>query len=145
MESKQFILDRFAALKSVCDRYNNVTCLAVSKRQDNEKVKWLYEVGHRDFAESYFQEWEEKQQLLPEDIRWHFVGQIQSRKVKLLCEHGIQSIHSLGSASSLSKWMSVLDKPEGPNFLQLNLEGEEQKGGLSLEELDQFKQLGVIE
>lgn len=145
MDSKQEILERYQQIRSICDTYPNACCVAVSKRQRDEKIQWLYEAGHRDFGESYFQEWETKQKNLPSDIRWHFVGQIQSRKVKPLCEQGIYSIHSLGSESSLKKWMPVSPKPKGPNFLQLNLEGEEQKGGLSEDRLGALKQQGVLE
>ena len=145
MDSKQEVLERYQTIKTTCDSYKDTCCIAVSKRQENEKINWLYEAGHRDFGESYFQEWEVKKQELPDDIKWHFVGQIQSRKVKPLCELGIQSIHSIGSSSSIKKWMSLEHKPGGPNFLQLNLEAEEQKGGVSKDELDLLEQEGVLE
>jgi pyridoxal phosphate enzyme (YggS family) len=145
MDSKQEVLERYHQIKSVCNTFAGSCCIAVSKRQQDEKINWIYEAGHRDFGESYFQEWEAKKQRLPNEIRWHFVGQIQSRKVKPLCEQGIFSIHSLGSDSSLKKWLAVEEKPNGPNFLQLNLEKEEQKGGMPIESLKQLEQEGVFE
>lgn len=145
MDSKQEVLDRYQQIQSVCKTYPNSCCIAVSKRQDDEKIQWLFEAGHRDFGESYFQEWESKKIRLPKEINWHFVGQIQSRKVKPLCEHGIASIHSLGSESSLKKWMALEKRPQGPNFLQLNLEAEKQKGGLPEEDLKRLEQEGVLE
>ena len=56
--------------------------IAVSKGQDLEKIKQLYDIGHRDFGENFLQELKEKKAILPSDIRWHFLGNIQSNKVK---------------------------------------------------------------
>jgi len=133
MDFKEQLLQRYFEIKTYCSTFSGVNCIAVSKHQSNQKIDWLYEAGHRDFGESYLQEWEQKKDLLSKDIRWHFIGQVQSRKIKPLCEKGIYAIHSIGSESSLEKWFKVESKPAGPCFLQINLEGEEQKGGVDIE------------
>lgn len=58
------------------------TLVAVSKLKPAEDILQLYHLGHRDFGENYVQETTEKHQILPKDIRWHFIGHLQSNKVK---------------------------------------------------------------
>jgi len=63
---------------------NNVTLVAVSKTKPIEDIKKLYDLGQRDFGENYVQELVEKAAQLPQDIRWHFNGHLQTNKVKLM-------------------------------------------------------------
>ena len=58
--------------------------VAVSKTKPIEAINELYESGQRDFGENYVQELVDKQQNLPKDIRWHFIGHLQSNKVKYI-------------------------------------------------------------
>ena len=60
----------------------NVTLVAVSKTKSAEEILELYHLGQRDFGENYVQELVEKYEQLPKDIRWHFIGHLQSNKVK---------------------------------------------------------------
>jgi len=74
----------------------NIVLVAVSKTKPVEAIKELYELGQRDFGENYVQELVDKQKQLPKDIRWHFIGHLQSNKVKYLAPfvdliHGIDS------------------------------------------------------
>ena len=62
----------------------NVTLVAVSKTKPVEDILELYHLGQRDFGENYVQELVEKYEQLPKDIRWHFIGHLQSNKVKLI-------------------------------------------------------------
>ena len=64
-------------------RLSNITLVAVSKTKPIEDILELYDLGHRDFGENYVQELVEKAERLPKDIRWHFIGHLQSNKVKL--------------------------------------------------------------
>jgi pyridoxal phosphate enzyme (YggS family) len=73
-----------------------VTLVAVSKTKPVEDIQALYDLGQRDFGENYVQELGEKQLLLPNDIRWHFIGHLQSNKVKYIAPfvhliHGVDS------------------------------------------------------
>src|SRR5450631_3338951 len=78
-------------------RPSGVQLLAVSKTKPPEQIKALYDLGQRDFGENYVQELLEKQSLLPNDIRWHFIGHLQTNKVKFLAPfvHMIHSVDSL--------------------------------------------------
>jgi uncharacterized pyridoxal phosphate-containing UPF0001 family protein len=63
-------------------RLSNITLVAVSKTKPVEDILELYNLGHRDFGENYVQELAEKAEKLPNDIRWHFIGHLQSNKVR---------------------------------------------------------------
>jgi len=73
-----------------------ITLVAVSKTKPAEDIQQLYALGQRDFGENYVQELAEKQLVLPNDIRWHFIGHLQSNKVKYIAPfvhliHGVDS------------------------------------------------------
>jgi uncharacterized pyridoxal phosphate-containing UPF0001 family protein len=61
-----------------------VTLVAVSKTKPAADILELYQLGQKDFGENYVQEIVEKQQQLPSDIRWHFIGHLQTNKVKYI-------------------------------------------------------------
>lgn len=60
------------------------TLVAVSKYKPAEDVRACYDAGHRDFGENYAQQLVEKAAVLPRDVRWHFIGTVQSNKAKVL-------------------------------------------------------------
>jgi uncharacterized pyridoxal phosphate-containing UPF0001 family protein len=73
-----------------------VTLVAVSKTKPNEDIQSLYDLGQRDFGENYVQELTDKYAALPKEIRWHFIGHLQSNKVKYIAPfvhliHGVDS------------------------------------------------------
>jgi uncharacterized pyridoxal phosphate-containing UPF0001 family protein len=77
-----------------------VTLVAVSKTKPNELILEAYESGQRDFGENYVQELVEKQKELPADIHWHFIGHLQTNKVKQIIPfahliHGVDSVKLL--------------------------------------------------
>jgi len=116
---------------------SGIALLTVSKTKSIEVIKWLYDLGQRDFGENYVQELVEKHALLPKDIRWHFIGHLQTNKVKFLAPfiYMIQSVDSL-------KLLLEIDKHATKNqravrcLLQIFIALEETKFGLSEEELD---------
>ena len=78
----------------------HVTLVAVSKMKPVGDIFDMYELGHRDFGENYVQELIDKQEKLPGDIRWHFIGHLQSNKVKYIAAfvhliHGVDSFKLL--------------------------------------------------
>ena len=78
----------------------NVTLVAVSKTKPPEAIKELYDLGQREFGENYVQEMVDKQAQLPSDIRWHFIGHLQTNKVKYIAAfvhliHGVDSLKLL--------------------------------------------------
>jgi len=110
--------------------------VAVSKTKPTQAVRELYEAGHRDFGENYVQELTEKQQQLPADIHWHFIGHLQSNKVKYIAPfvyliHGVDSFSLLREINrQAAKNDRVIDV-----LLQVYIAKEETKFGLNAEEL----------
>jgi pyridoxal phosphate enzyme (YggS family) len=114
-----------------------IQLLAVSKTKSAEEIQALYDLGQRDFGENYVQELLEKQAQLPKDIRWHFIGHLQTNKVKFL----VPFIYMIQSVDSL-KLLLEIDKHASRNqrivrcLLQIFIAREESKFGLDETELD---------
>ena len=108
--------------------------IAVSKGQDLEKIMRLYDKGQRDFGENFLQELKEKKDLLPSDIRWHFLGNIQSNKIKdiVMCS---DLIHSIGRNKILDKILKLESNKKIKILLQLKLGEEETKSGFREKEI----------
>jgi uncharacterized pyridoxal phosphate-containing UPF0001 family protein len=117
----------------------NVTLVAVSKTKSAEEILELYDLGQRDFGENYVQELLEKYPRLPKDIRWHFIGHLQSNKVKLIAPF-ISLIHSVESL----KLLKEINKQAKANnrkidcLLQVYIAKEETKFGLDAEEVKEI-------
>ena len=87
---------------TACNRNRKeVTLIAVSKTKPVEMLKEAYETGCRDFGENKVQELVEKYEVLPKDIEWHFIGHLQTNKVKYIVPF-ITLIHSVDSEKLLS-------------------------------------------
>jgi len=114
-----------------------VSLVAVSKNKSVEDIKQLYDLGQRDFGENYVQELIEKEKLLPKDIRWHFIGHLQSNKVKLIAPF-VHLIHSVDS----EKLLKEINKEAKKNnriidcLLEVYIAKEETKFGLNAEEVE---------
>jgi pyridoxal phosphate enzyme (YggS family) len=109
----------------------SVTVVAVSKTKSPEEVMDVYEQGHRDFGENRAAELAEKAGRLPTDIRWHFVGALQSNKVRLV--RGVTHLlHSVDRESLGGAWVKGPGLPP-PVLVQVDLAGEEQKSGTTPE------------
>ena len=117
----------------------NVKLVAVSKTKPVPDIFELYNLGHRDFGENYVQELAEKHLLLPHDIRWHFIGHLQTNKVKYIAPF-VHLIHGVDSF----KLLVELNKQGLKNhriiecLLQIHIAQEETKFGLSEAELDEL-------
>jgi uncharacterized pyridoxal phosphate-containing UPF0001 family protein len=81
---------------------NKATLVAVSKTKPVEDIVELYNLGQRDFGENYVQELVGKYEQLPKDIRWHFIGHLQSNKVKYIAPF-VHLIHGVDSLSLLKE------------------------------------------
>jgi len=112
--------------------------VAVSKTKPVEDILALYDEGQRDFGENYVQELVEKQAQLPADIRWHFIGHLQSNKVKNIISfvhliHGVDSLRLLKEINrQAAKAGRIVDV-----LLQVHIAEEETKFGLDAAELDE--------
>jgi uncharacterized pyridoxal phosphate-containing UPF0001 family protein len=109
-----------------------VLLVAVSKKRTVEEIKALYDLGHRDFGENYPQELRDKQPQLPEDIRWHFIGHLQSNKVKYLAPfvHLVHGADSRALLDELDKRAAQLGAPSTCSC-KSTLPREETKHGFS--------------
>jgi PLP dependent protein len=130
--SYQEVMERVAAAARRADRQvGDVTVVAVSKTMTPEDIMGVYEQGHRDFGENRAGELAEKAPLLPEDIRWHFVGALQSNKTRLV--RGIvQLLHSMDRPSLGKAWMKGHGLPP-PVLAQVNVGDESQKSGVAVD------------
>ncbi|MCK5134838.1 MAG: YggS family pyridoxal phosphate-dependent enzyme [Bacteroidales bacterium] len=114
----------------------HVTLVAVTKTKPEEMILEAYHSGHRDFGENKVQDLVSKQENLPDDIRWHMIGHLQSNKVKYLASF----VHLIHGVDSL-KLLNVINKEAQKHdriidcLLQVHIALEETKFGLSGEEL----------
>ena len=115
----------------------NQKLIAVSKGQDLRKIRQLYDVGQRDFGENFLQELKEKKDMLPDDIRWHFLGNIQSNKIKDIVKYS-DLIHSIGRSKILDKIAKLESYKKIQVLLQLKLGEEETKSGFNETEIFQI-------
>jgi len=81
---------------------NNVQLIAVSKTKPNEDIQALYDLGQRAFGENYVQELVDKEASLPKDIQWHFIGHLQSNKVKYIAPF-VHLIHGVDTEKLLQE------------------------------------------
>lgn len=115
----------------------HVRLIAVSKTKPVEAIQSLYDAGQRAFGENRAQELIEKQPLLPQDIEWHFIGHLQTNKVKYIVPFVsmIQSVDSLKLLSEISreaqKCGRIIDC-----LLEMYIATEESKFGLDLHECE---------
>ena len=122
-----------AALKE-----KQVTLVAVSKTKPVEDILELYQLEQRDFAENYVQELIDKQAVLPGDIQWHFIGHLQSNKVKYIAPF----IHLIHAVDSL-KLLNEINKQAAKNsriihcLLQVHIAQEDSKFGMDETELEE--------
>lgn len=126
----------YEAIKAQCARHN-AQLVAVSKLKPVSTIKELFDAGHRDFGENYVQELMEKQPQLPEDVRWHFIGHLQSNKVKYIAGF-VHLIHGVDS-QKLLKEISKQALRAGRTIdclLQVYIASEETKFGLDEAELE---------
>ncbi|MDR0845467.1 MAG: YggS family pyridoxal phosphate-dependent enzyme [Tannerella sp.] len=112
-----------------------VTLVAVSKFHPAEAIQEAYAVGQRIFGESKVQELMTKQPLLPQDIEWHFIGTLQTNKVKYIAPfiHTIQSLDSLKLLEEVDKQAAKANRCIRV-FLEVHIAGEDTKHGFSIGE-----------
>jgi pyridoxal phosphate enzyme (YggS family) len=117
----------------------NAKLVAVSKIKPPSDIQALYDAGQRIFGENYVQELQEKQALLPADIQWHFIGHLQSNKVKYIAAF-VTMIHAVDSLKLLEEISKQAAKHQRTVhcLLQVHIAVEETKFGLSEEELLQL-------
>ena len=113
----------------------HVQVLAAVKYVPLEELHALAEAGIELVGENRAQDLEAKAEAHPE-FRWHFIGQLQSRKVKLILPH-VELIHSVASDSALSQ-LEKHGTPDTKILVEVNIAGEEDKAGIAPAELGDF-------
>lgn len=144
--SYETVVERVEKAASGCARSpDEITLVAVSKERSVTEIRALYDRGHRDFGENRAQELAGKVGELPSDIRWHFVGPLQSNKVRLI-RGSVVLLHSMDRPSLATAWMKGRGYPP-PALLQVNIGREPQKHGVDPDDASQawreFRRLGV--
>ncbi len=112
-----------------------VRLVAVSKFKPAEDISALYQHGQRVFGENHAQEMKAKHEILPQDIEWHFIGHLQTNKVKYIAPY-VSLIHSIDSLDLLKEVNkhAVKNNRVIPCLLQFHIADEETKFGFTFEE-----------
>lgn len=121
----------------IAELAGKATLVAVSKTKPAADIQELYNLGQRDFGENYVQELVDKQAELPADIRWHFIGHLQSNKVKYIAPF-VHLIHGIDSARLLQEVnkQAVRNNRIINVLLQVHIAREETKFGMDEQELE---------
>ncbi|MDR0968926.1 MAG: YggS family pyridoxal phosphate-dependent enzyme [Lentimicrobiaceae bacterium] len=133
------IHERLANLKKTLPP--QVKLIAVSKTKPATLIQEAYDAGQRVFGENKAQEMQQKHALLPHDIEWHFIGHLQTNKVKYIAPF----VHLIHSVDSL-KLLNEINREAQKNnrmidcLLQFHIATEETKFGLDMEEVKQLLQ-----
>ncbi|MCD7924288.1 MAG: YggS family pyridoxal phosphate-dependent enzyme [Bacteroides sp.] len=120
-----------------------VRLVAVSKFHPNEALEAAYAAGQRIFGESHVQEMTQKYETLPKDIEWHFIGHLQTNKVKYMAPY-VSMIHAIDSY----KLLAEVDKQAAkvnriiPCLLQIHVAQEETKFGFTFDECRELLEAG---
>ena len=125
---------------------SGATLIAVSKTKPSEDIQELYALGQKDFGENYVQELVKKQAELPTDIRWHFIGHLQTNKVKMIAPfvHLIHGVDSIKLLEAIDKEGRKINKKINC-LLQVHVATEETKFGLDLAEARQVAAMYFLE
>lgn len=122
----------------------NVRLVAVSKYHPVEALQEAYEAGQRIFGESKVQEMTQKYEVLPKDIEWHFIGHLQTNKIKYIAPF-VSLIHGVDSYKLLAEINKQAIKAGRviPCLLQIHIAKEETKFGFSLDECTEMLEEGT--
>ena len=125
--------DRIKAVRATLPQ--GVTLIAVSKYHPTEAIEAAYAAGQRDFGESKAQDLTAKYEALPKDIKWHFIGHLQTNKVKYIAPfvHLIHSIDSYKLLCEVNKQGAKAGR-KVPCLLQIHIAQEETKFGYTPQE-----------
>lgn len=116
-----------------------VDLCAVSKYHPAEMIQEAYDCGQRIFGESHVQELMKKYEILPKDIKWHFIGHLQTNKVKYIAPF-VSLIHSVDTPKLLAEInrQGIKCGRRIPCLLQLHVAQEETKFGFTVDELKDY-------
>ena len=118
---------------------SNVLLVAVSKTKPVEDIQEAYDAGQRVFGENHALEMRDKHEVLPKDIEWHFIGHLQTNKIKYIIQY-VRLIHSIDTFNLLQAVNKEAVKHDRvvDCLLQFHIAEEETKFGLSMEEAEEI-------
>lgn len=145
-ENLDLVKSKIETAEIKCGRkVGDVKLIAVSKTKPVEMVREAYDLGIRDFGENKAKELLEKSEVMPDDIRWHMIGHLQTNKVKKLIGktyliHSIDSVHLADCIDTESAKAGVITE----GLIEINIGNEESKHGfqpeLDVDVLNRFSQ-----
>lgn len=130
-------------IKAACERSgrrpDSVTLIAVSKTKPVRLIEEAYEYGIREFGENKAQEMKEKYDILPKNISWHFIGHLQTNKIKYVVGRACL-IHSIDSLHLAEEIDSYCEKKglDVDVLIEVNVAKEATKSGINLEETEEL-------
>lgn len=129
--------------KVLADLPEGVRLVAISKFHPNEYIQAAYDAGQRIFGESHEQELAKKVVELPKDIEWHFIGHLQTNKVKYIAPYisMIEAVDSLKLLREINKQATKCNRTIDV-LLELHIAEEESKYGFTLDACREFLQAG---
>jgi pyridoxal phosphate enzyme (YggS family) len=113
---------------------DDIELVAVSKTHPVSAIQTLYEAGVHSFGASYVQEWEDKFEALPDDVRWHFVGHLQSNKAKYVADD-VAMVHSV-DRRSVMKQLHRRSSGDVDVLIQVNVAEDDDKSGVAPDGLE---------
>jgi pyridoxal phosphate enzyme (YggS family) len=135
----EYLCDNLREVRANIDalpKASAVRLVAVSKTKPSSNIMALYEKGHRDFGENYVQELIEKASELPKDIKWHFIGHLQSGKAKNLVRdvsslYCVETVDSEKIASKLNSAVEQIPREPLNVYVQVCTSNEDTKSGVA--------------
>ena len=119
---------------------DSISLIVVTKSQSIDDIRKVIDIGYKNFGENYVDEGIEKiNSLNDESLEWHFIGKIQSNKIKKICKNfdWVQTVSTLKHAKALNK--ACLESSKKINIcIQINIDREISKSGIMIEDLDDF-------
>ena len=125
-------------IEELLKEIGDTTLVAASKTKPNEDILKAYDLGIRDFGENYVQELTKKMDSLPNDIRWHMIGHLQTNKVKEIVKRNIyliESVDSIKLAKEINKEAQKLNKSINI-LIEVNIANDPNKTGILTNDLD---------
>ncbi len=141
------ILKRINIAQALQSKKNKTCLIVVSKNQSIESIETLFKLGQRDFGENYVQELCKKAEKLNQKgytgLRWHFIGHLQTKKVKALL-NDVNCIHTLDSEKIVlevhRRWSELKSNQRLPVFIEVNIDNEPTKTGVLPEQVYSLSQ-----
>jgi len=141
----QKVTEEIQAAFQESGRGDSIQLVAVSKTMPVERIQEVYEAGLKNFGENKVQEYLDKKDVLPEDIAWHFIGRLQTNKVKFLiaaaCQGQLTLLHSLDRvelANEIEKQAAKAGLKKLACLIQVNSSEEETKAGFEPQDVEAF-------